>query len=192
MSATSEKTCEQYLIPAYIDGELDKATQQFFADHLNDCPACRSELRIHQQFICALDAALGSRVEVDVPANFSKLIAARAASDMSGVRSAAENRKALVFCLVLAISGFALIGVTARQLSVSLVWRVAGKAFGLIDVTWNAVYDLVASFAVISRVLSRKFIVETGSLGIALFLLALAVLLLSRLIFSYHRTGAIE
>ncbi|HEV8367091.1 MAG TPA: zf-HC2 domain-containing protein [Pyrinomonadaceae bacterium] len=192
MSATSEKTCEQHLIPAYIDGELDKATQQFFDDHLHDCPACRSELRIHQQFICALDAALGSRVEVDVPANFSKLIAARATSDMSGVRSAAENRKALVFCLVLAISGFALVGVTARQLAVSLVWRVAGKAFGLIDVTWNAVYDLVASFAVICRVLSRKFIVETGSLGIALTLLALAVLLLSRLIFSYHRTGAIE
>jgi len=192
MAATSEKICEQHLIPAYIDGELDKATQQFFDDHLHDCPACRSELRIHQQFICALDAALGNRAELDVPANFSKLIAIRAASDMSGVRSATENRKALAFCLVLAVSGFALIGVTARQLVVSLVWRVTGKTFGLIDVTWSAVYDLVASFAVISRVLSRKFIVETGSLGLALILLALAVLLLSRLILGYHRTGAIE
>ena len=192
MAATSEKTCEQHLIPAYIDGELDKATQQFFDDHLHDCPACRSELRVHQQFICALDAALGNRSEVDVPANFSKLIAARAASDMSGVRSAAENRKALVFCLVLAVSGFALIGATAGRLVVGLVWRVTGKAFGLIDVIWNAVYDLVASLAVISRVLSRKFIVETGSLEFALILLALAILLLSRLIRSYHRTGAIE
>jgi hypothetical protein len=69
---------------------------------------------------------------------------------------------------------------------------LAGKAFGLIDVTWNALYDLIASFAVISRVLGRKFIVGTGNLGLALILLAFAVVLLSRLIFSYHRTGAIE
>jgi predicted anti-sigma-YlaC factor YlaD len=192
MAATQEKICEQHLIPAYIDGELDKPAQEFFEDHLRDCLACRSELRVHQQFICALDSALSNRVEVDVPANFSKLIAARAVSDMSGVRSAAENRKALTFCLILAVSGFALLGVTTRQVAVSVAWRLAGKAFGLIDVTWNAMYDLIASFAVISRVLGRKFIVGTGNLGLALILLAFAVLLLSRLILSYHRTGAIE
>jgi len=45
---------------------------------------------------------------------------------------------------------------------------------------------------VISRVLGRKFIVETGNVTVAIVLLALGVLLLSRLISNYHRAGTIE
>jgi hypothetical protein len=45
---------------------------------------------------------------------------------------------------------------------------------------------------VIVRVLSRKVIVESGSLGALLFFLALAILVLSRLLSKYHRPGATE
>jgi hypothetical protein len=40
--------------------------------------------------------------------------------------------------------------------------------------------------------LSRKLIVETGSLIPLLVLLGVAILILSRLISDYHRTGATE
>jgi predicted anti-sigma-YlaC factor YlaD len=192
MEPTRDKLCERHLIPGYIDGELEVSTLTLFEGHLENCATCRAELRRHQQFICELDAVLANDVEVLVPPNFSRVVAARAVSDMSGVRSASENKKAVIFCLILAFAGFALIGGTTRQLAVSLGRRLVGKIFGVIDLAWNALYDSIASLAVISRVLSRKFIFETGNLGVALLLLALAVLLLSRLISSYHRTGTTE
>jgi hypothetical protein len=127
-----------------------------------------------------------------VPEEFSKIVAARALSDMSGVRTATENRKALLICLVLAVAGFGLIGATTRQMSLGVLRNVIAKIFGVVEFAWETLYDSVASVAVISRVISRKLIIETGNLGTVVVLFAFAVLLLSRLIANYHRTGAVE
>ena len=56
----------------------------------------------------------------------------------------------------------------------------------------NIVYDAVAGVVVIFRVLGRKIVVESGSFGVVLVVLAIAILILSRLISNYHRTGATE
>jgi hypothetical protein len=69
---------------------------------------------------------------------------------------------------------------------------VVAKALGVIEFAWNTLYDSVVSLAIISRVISRKFIIETGNLGLVFVLFAFALLLLSRLISNYHRTGAVE
>jgi anti-sigma factor RsiW len=188
----SNKFCDQRLIPAYIDGELDQAAQSLFEQHVDSCHECRDELRIHQQFICALDSVFINDVEVSVPKDFSRIVAARAVSDMSGVRTAAENRKSLLICLVLAVTGFALIGATTRQMSLRVIGTLIAKIIGVAEFAWSTFYDSVVSVAVISRVISRKFIIETGNLGLVFFLFAFAVLLLSRLISNYHRTGAVE
>ena len=184
--------CNRRLIPAYIDGELDVAARSLFEEHLESCSDCRDELRIHQQFICALDCVFINDVELSVPEEFSKIVAARAVSDMSGVRTATENRKALLICLVLAVTGFGLIGATTRQMSLSVLRGLLAKILGVVEFAWETLYDSVASAAVISRVISRKLIIETGNLGTVVVLFAFAVLLLSRLIANYHRTGAVE
>ncbi len=62
----------------------------------------------------------------------------------------------------------------------------------LISFILAAFYDTVAGLVVIVRVLSRKIIVESGSAGGLIVVLAVAVLILSRLISGYHRTGATE
>jgi anti-sigma factor RsiW len=187
-----DKLCDQRLIPAYIDGELDDAAQSLFRQHIDSCSECRDELRIHQQFICALDSVFVNDVEVSVPKDFSRIIAARAVSDMSGVRTAAENRKALLICLVLSVTGFALIGATTRQMSFGVIRGLITKILGVAEFAWATFYNSVLSVAVISRVISRKFIIETGNLRLVIVLFAFAVLLLSRLITNYHRTGAVE
>jgi len=69
---------------------------------------------------------------------------------------------------------------------------LAAKVFGAAGFLWTAFYDAAASVTVISRVVSRKVFFESGNFGVLLVLLALAVLLLSRLISNYHRAGAIE
>jgi hypothetical protein len=190
MSTAEEKTCKRNLIPAYIDGELDEHLTQLFEAHMDSCARCRTELRAHRLFVCELDAALTENVEIPVPADFSRIVATRATTDMRGVRTRSENKKALGICLLLALGGFALLGATARDAMFMLVEKSFTSVLGLAGFISTAVYDIVAGLAVIFRVLSRKIIIESGSLGPMIVLLVLAIVVLRRLISNYHRPGA--
>ncbi len=191
-TTTIEKICDRGLVGAYVDGELDAGLTELFEDHLESCTDCRFELRAHRLFVCELEAAMTGNSEVPVPRDFSKIIATRATTDMRGVRTRSEHRKALTICIVLALGGFALVGATA----LTSVFRIAEKfvttVFGLVSFLATTVYDTAAGLVVIFRVVSRKVIIETGSLWPMLVLLAFGVLILSRLIANYHRSGATE
>jgi hypothetical protein len=127
-----------------------------------------------------------------VPRDFSRIIATRATSDMRGVRTRAEHRKALGICMILALIGFALLGATARETVFLVAGRFVTTVIGLVGFAATAIYETVAGLAVIFRVLSRKIIVESGSLGPMIVVLAVAILLLTRLLSKYHRTSATE
>ena len=192
-TATVEKICEQNLIGAYVDGELDADLTLVLEDHLESCADCRFELRAHRLFVCELDAAMtDSGDEVPVPRDFSRIIATRATTDMRGVRTRSENRKAFTICVILALGGFALLGATALNSVFMLAEKFVATILGLTGFVATAVYDAVAGLVVISRVVSRKYIIETGSFWPMLVLLAFGVLILSRLISQYHRSGATE
>ena len=194
MSATAtaqEKICEQNLIGAYVDGELDADLTLRLEEHLKDCSDCQFELRAHRLFVCELDASLTNKNrDIPVPADFSRRIAARARSDMSGVRTRSENRKALAICMILALSGLALLGATTRYAVFVVVEKFVTKIFSLVEFMVTAVYDAVVGLIVVLKVLSGK--IQSGSSGPLLVLLAVAVVVLSRLLSHYHRTGATE
>ena len=192
MTSRQENICERNLIAAYVDGELDADAVALFEDHLESCAPCRTDLRAHRLFICELDAALTHSGEIPVPAEFSRMVAARASSDMRGVRTRSENRKALSICLILALGGFALLGATARDAIFIIGGKFVSTFLALTGFISTAIYDTGAGLAVIFRVLSRKIIVESGSLGPVLVLLAIAIVILSRLISQYHRKSATE
>ena len=192
LTTRQEKICERNLIAAYVDGELEAEITALFEEHVESCAPCRSELRAHRLFVCELDAALTETGEIPVPAEFSRMVAARASSDMRGVRTRSENRKALGICLILALGGFALLGATARDAIFMIAEKFVSTFLGVAGFISTAVYDTVAGLAVISRVLSRKIVIESGSLGPVLVLLAVAIFILSRLIHNYHRTSATE
>ena len=184
-------SCDEKVIAAYIDGELDSAHRILVERHFEDCDDCRGELQAHRLFVCELDSVL-THAEVAVPPDFSRVVAARATSDMRGIRSASENKKALLFCIVLAVTALGLLSDTSRVAALKTAREVARTLGSTISVLWTAFYDMVASVTVISRVVSRKLIVESNSLGLLLVLFALAIFLLSRMIVHYHRTGATE
>jgi anti-sigma factor RsiW len=193
MSAIAqEEICERNLIAAYVDGELDANVTMLFEDHLEGCASCRAELRAHRLFVCELDAALTDSGAIPVPAEFSRMVAARASTDMRGVRTRSENRKALGISIILALGGFALLGGTARDSVFLVAEKFVATCFSVAGFVSTVVYETIAGLAVIFRVLSRKVIVESGSLGPVLVLLAVAILVLSRLISHYHRSGATE
>jgi anti-sigma factor RsiW len=190
-TATAQPTlCEQGLIGAYVDGELDAELSLGLEEHLQHCADCQFELRAHRLFVCELDSALTKNGGIPVPADFSRRIAARATSDMSGVRTRTEHRKALVICLLLALSGFALLGATARYAVFVVTEKFVTKTLSMIEFMATAIYDAAVGMVVIFKVLSGK--VQSGSSGPLLVLLAAAVLVLSRLLSHYHRTGATE
>jgi len=108
------------------------------------------------------------------------------------VRTRSENRKALTICAVLAFVGFVLLGASARKSLFSFAESFVAAVFGLVGFVATTAYDAVAGFAVVFRVLSKKAIIETGSLGPLVALLALAIPILSRLIAKYHRSRATE
>ena len=191
MTTAPENFCDTTLIAAYVDGELNEDLELQFEEHLQRCEPCRVELRLHRLFICELDASL-TEAEVPMPRDFSRIIATRATSDMRGVRTRAEHRKALGICMILALIGFALLGATARETVFLLAGKFVSTVAGLVSFAATAIYDTVAGLAVIFRVLSRKIIIESGSLGPLVVLLVVAILLLSRLLSNYHRTSATE
>ena len=193
MNRDQEKICERNLFAAYVDGELDTDLTLLFEDHLEGCAECRAELRAHRLLVCELDAAMSEGAELlPVPDNFSRMVAARAASDMRGVRTRSENRKALTICAVLAFVGFVLLGATARRGLFQFAESFVATVFGLVGFVAGSAYDAAAAFAVVVRVLSKKAIIESGSLGPLVGLLAFAILMLSRLISNYHRSRATE
>lgn len=192
IAALKQLTCGDDLIASYVDGELDSRATLEFEQHLSQCEQCRSELQAHRMFICELDAALTQKDSLAVPADFSRRVAARAVSDMSGVRTGAEHRKALLFCALLALISFGLLGTSASQSGLLIAQNFVGKIWAVIGFVWSASYDAIASLIVIARVVSRRFVVEPRSVGLLLLFLAFAVFLLSRLISRYHRTGATD
>lgn len=191
-TATIEKICDQNLVGAYVDGELDADLTALFEDHVESCTDCQFELRAHRLFVCELDAAMTSSNEIPVPRDFSRIIAMRATTDMRGVRTRSEHRKALTICVILALGGSALVGITALNSVFRIAQKFVTTIFGVAAFVAGAVYDTAAGVVVIFRVVSRKFIIETGSLWPMLVLLAFGVLILSRLISQYHRSGATE
>ncbi len=78
-------------------------------------PVCSAELNAQRLFMCELDATLTLAPDLPVPSNFAQIVAARAESDMSGVRDGREHKRAFRFCLILALASFALLGAAASK-----------------------------------------------------------------------------
>src|SRR4029078_4297428 len=149
MSKDQEKICERNLFAAYVDGELDTDLTLLFEDHLDGCSECRAELRAHRLLVCELDAAMSESAEIPVPVDFSRMVAARAASDMGALRTRSENRKALKICAVLAFVGFALLGAAARQTVFLVIERFVTTVFSLVSFVASTAYDTAAGLAVV-------------------------------------------
>ena len=179
--------CQKEKIAAYIDGELDNSASALFEQHVLECRVCNVELNAQRLFMRELDATLMLAPDLPIPSNFAQIIAARAQSDMSGVRDRREHERAFRFCLILAVASFALLGAAAIKAILFGGQIVASQILGIFGLLWRTLYDAAVGLAVISRVISGGLIPEPPFAGLAALLLALGVVLLSLLISNYHR-----
>jgi predicted anti-sigma-YlaC factor YlaD len=191
--ATNNYICDSENIVAYIEGDLDPTLRLALEEHLKECEACISELRVQRVFMRELDSALASPFDLAVPENFAEVVAVHAKSDMRGMRDRAEHARALRFCIVLGLAAFALLGFASSKAVLLNLQSIGSKIFGVLGFFGEAIFNAAAGFTVVSRVVSRGLITDSRFAGLAgLLLVVLFIAVLSRLIARYHRTRLIE
>ena len=188
-----KSSCQSDHIAAYLDGELDDVVCVLLEDHLKQCAACSAELSEQRLLLCTLDSTFSRGSSLPLPNDFARVVAARAESDMSGVRDRREHRLALRLCVGLAVAAFALLGFAASKVVLGFARRMVDLVAGVFDLGWTTAYDAVAGLTIVSRMLSRGLMPASLLAGfIAFLLVGLALLLLSRLITNYHRTRLVD
>src|SRR5438445_5520441 len=90
--------CPTDEIAAYIDGEMDAAREFELETHLAACEICSLELNQQKQFLASLNSSLKHEGDLELPANFTKLIVANAESTVSGLRRPRERFNAMFIC----------------------------------------------------------------------------------------------
>ena len=192
MNDFSEK-CQLEDVAAYLDGELSEAGVNRFEDHLRSCLDCANELRAQRQLLCTLDVAFNGNRSFQLPHNFTRIVTARAESDLSGMRNKHERRRALKLCAVLALVSFALLGAAARTVvfdPLSTLFRISRT---VLQLAWQAASEAVMSATVLMRVIVRAVLLDQNGLGLLMlvaFLIAISVL--PFLLVKYHRAQTIE
>ncbi len=177
-------------VAAYLDGELDAHGAARFEQHTRTCHTCATALREQRRLLCVLDAAFGdAERQLALPRNFTQVVKARAESDMRSVRHRSERKRALYLCAALAAVAFALLGWRASRELLAPLRVVATAAATIFEMAAHTVAEIGAGVLLLARVGGGRLMNEPSALRTGVYLsLALAVLLLLRLIGDYHRT----
>ena len=193
MNEISENTCRLEDVAAYLDGELSDAGTNRFEEHLRSCVECATELRAQRQLLCTLDVAFNSTRSFQLPHNFTRIVTARAESDLSGMRNRHERRRALKLCALLAAVSFALLGAAARTIVLDPLRTFFKIAGSLLQLAWHATSDTVVSATVLVRVIGRGILeAENGVLLFAIVGFLFSISILPFLLARYHRAQTIE
>jgi anti-sigma factor RsiW len=194
MSPLNEnQNCPREEIAAYLDGELDSNALNSFEAHVAQCSDCATELRSQRQLLCTLEAAFGSARHIELPDNFTRVVAVHAENDMRGLRHRVERRRALQLCAALLVAAFMLLGAASNSLifqPARAFLRITASAF---DMFLRTVADAAEGVTIIARMIARTSITSPHGFGILIALVfVIAISLLPRLIANYHRTEFIE
>lgn len=193
MNDFSKNTCQLEDVAAYLDGELNDAGVNRFEDHLRSCADCAAELLAQRQLLCTLDVAFNATRSFQLPQDFTRIVTARAESDLSGMRNKHERRRALKLCAVLALVSFALLGAAARTVvfePLRSFFRIAGS---LLQLVWQATSEAVVSATVLARVIVRAVLpAQNGLVLLILVAFLISVSVLPFLLVKYHRAQTIE
>jgi predicted anti-sigma-YlaC factor YlaD len=187
------KGCQLEDIAAYLDGELSDTAQETFEEHLKSCAACVVELRVQRQLLCTLDLAFNESRPFELPRDFTRVVAAQAENDLSGMRKWSERRRALQLCAMLALVSFALLGAASQTLVFDPARSFLRVTGSLISLLWQAIYDAGTGVAVIVRVVGRAIVLGPHGLWLLVGLaFIISLLLLPLLIAKYRRAQIVE
>jgi anti-sigma factor RsiW len=192
LTATASACVWADAVAAFLDGELAAGETFVFEEHLKSCDSCPLALADQRRLTVLITAAVtGTQKAVILPADFARVVTARAQSDMSSVRRGPETRRAALLALALAAVSLALLGACARG---GLLAPATAAARGLAAASEMALHAAGAAAAgalLLLRGIGNFFTQahpDASTRLLAAAALAAAILLLLRLITKYHRT----
>jgi len=186
-TSTNKNTCPRQEIAVYIDGELNQRDELNLEMHLAHCSTCAFELNEQKKLLCLLDGALSEKDEIEVPANFTKIVLANAQGKVSGLRHPGERFRALFVCSCLFF--LVLLGLgNETQIVVKTFIKFSEQILVVSGFVWHFIYDFSLGTAIILRSLSSQFLFNSGTSFVFLSILFLVSLaFLSKLIFRFNR-----
>lgn len=184
---TSGNTCPRPEIAAYIDGELDQRDELNLKMHLAICKACASELNEQKKLFCILDSALPGKCEIEIPANFTKIVVANAQGRVSGLRQPGERFRALFVCSFLFFLVLLGLGNETRALVQAFV-SFSEQFLAVGGFVGHFIYDFAFGTAIILRSVSSQFLFNSGASFVFLLVLFLiSFVFVSRFILRINR-----
>jgi len=157
-----EFDCPSGEISSYIDGELLPSRELELERHFISCETCRSELNLQKKFLIALDHALESEEEIDLPANFTKVVVANAESRVSGLRRRSERFNALFVCSGLFLIIIFALGASGSNTTLDGIAVVFEKVSAAGFFILHVAYDIAIGAISVLRSLSSHLILDSS------------------------------
>lgn len=156
-ASTIDKICPRSQLSAYIDGELLPREELELELHLAGCVKCTAELNEQKKMLCVLSVALEYEKEIELPANFTKVVVATAESSVSGLRRPQERFKALFICAALFL--VVLIGLGSETETVfGSFWKLGEQVLAVGGFALHLIYDISIGVTVVMRSLTRHLV----------------------------------
>lgn len=173
-------------ISAYIDGELDIVRESEMDAHFASCQICSFEMNQQKQFLCGLSASLKQERDIELPANFTRLIVANAESTVSGLRRPRERFNAMFICAGLALFVLFASGAEAGKVfegvfNVLEQTAVVGGFFG------HLIYSVFVGVVIVARSFATQFRFDLVMTVAMAGLFAASLLFISRKILRMYR-----
>lgn len=187
-NVSTEESCPRSAIAAYLDGELTPQEEMSLEMHLAVCDICRAQLNEEKKLLCALDFALEEKTEIEIPKDFAKVVAARAESNVNGLRDRSERPKALFLCASLFL--FAMVGLGAETEQIATAFfSLSEKIFAVISFSAHLIFDITFGTIVILRSLSHQVVLNPIVLiAVVITVFIISAIFLPRIFTRFNRS----
>ena len=182
-----QTNCPRVEIAAYVDGELSPREELELELHFAGCEICAAELNEQKKLLCALDFALENDEEIELPANFTKVVVTTAESNVKGLRCPRERNRALFVCAALFLLVFVGLGAETSK-TFATVGAISEQLFAVGSFIVHFVHDITIATTVIFRSFCLQFVFKSAItailVGICFFV---SLLIFSRLLLRRSR-----
>ena len=176
-------------IAEYIDGELAPQAELEFDLHCAICKICRDELNAQKKVSSTLEILLDENPEqIELPENFTKIVTAKAESNLDGLRNPKERSRALFICAILFL--FLIFGFGTESGTVLFaVEKFAEQMFAVGGFIFHLFYLLLFGISTIFGSLFKKFVFSSSlTLLLTAGTFVISFFILSRMVLRFNRS----
>jgi predicted anti-sigma-YlaC factor YlaD len=150
-----QQNCPREEIFLYLEGELAAADELSLEGHFADCSICLTEFKSQKELFRTLKCAFDNETEIEPPKDFTKIVVAKAESNVKGLRCRKERTNAIFLCcalfLILAI-GFG----AETENGFAIASEFGKQFFAVFGFASHLIYDISLGIVVILRSLVQQ------------------------------------